>query len=75
MKIIFESDFDKIKFHNWLKEIQTYASEINVVIHNPHLYKNDYNVVLNTNSNNLWYRVFDISESMYKVIDREKDSS
>lgn len=74
MKIIFESEEDKIKFHNWLREVQTYVAQIHCARDGFPLFTDEeQKEVLNKNINPLWYRIYDLHESMYKVITPKND--
>lgn len=74
MKIIFESEVDKIKFHNWLREVQNYVAEIHCSRDVDDLFsEEEKKEIFIKNINPLWYRIYDIHESMYKVITPNND--
>lgn len=71
MKIYFKSENDKIKFNNWLREIQHCASYIDVALHDSVLFEGQEETI-RSNARTLGYRIYDVAESMYEVIPQDK---
>ena len=68
MKIIFESEEDKTKFHNWWYECQGYVQQIEMCVHNSTILdEHKRNDKLSKNTRQLWYRIYDIDESLYEI--------
>jgi hypothetical protein len=71
MKIYFKSENDKIKFNNWLREIQHCASYIDVALHDSVLFEVQEETI-RSNARTLGCRIYDVAESMYEVIPQDK---
>lgn len=78
MKITFDNEKERTQFSNWLKEVQGYVQEVEMAANNPGLFVKfvDNEVVddeqrrtdhLKTNVRKLWYRIYDITDSMFEV--------
>jgi len=59
MNIKFDNEEDRLKFKNWLYEVQGLSCEIETTFGNPKLFDDPLSVA-KEKSRKLWYRIFDI---------------